>query len=442
MLRFKPSVPHDAPGLRQARRLAAQTYPRGAAQGSTPGRLPLRHLDPDTNPRRPPVAVRDHTMTDRHVIAEVTKSGRKGSCVSRRASTLGPNQFGTLRRALNCAATVGVATQGQIDTIGFSPSNGGWLISGWLPLSPQLASGLPSDRVLADLAGMSVFADMSATLVFYRRTDTAGRGVGVVSLIKGRAELAEAMAQITIRFGRTNFKMERAPGAVQLPEPDMIRHCRILLKEGFAGNTAGLTAVLRADAYAGVSTLEALPDYVRVGIDELIVLHPEGAVILGWMLAWPGTVVSLAVCSEAGTALVQQSRMIATERVDVLEAGGRDKGFEDSRCGFVAFVEGRLPAGGPAWLRVEGEDGRVGYATIPDRRLRGMRAMQRILDATEVHTDDMRRALDTVVGPACRLLNAERLAYDVATVSLRFGPGASGPARHDRDPAPSPTRPS
>ena len=322
-----------------------------------------------------------------------------------------------------------MATQGQIDSVGYSPTNAGWLISGWLPVASQLASGLPTENVSADLFGRSAISDAPVKLVFYRRSDMSDRGVGVVCLISGGAELAEAMAQITVRFGRTNFRMDRASGGVQLPEPEMIRHCRALLHEGFAGNLTALTAALRGDAYAGVSTVEALPDYVRIGIDDLITLRPEGVIVLGWMLAWPGTVSSMAVCSEAGTSQIRPTRTIATERSDVLDAGGRDKGFEDPRCGFMAYVDGKVQAGRPAWLKVETVDGQVAYTPIPDRRLRGMRAIRRILEATDVHSDNLRRAFDTVVGPACRSLNAELLDAAVSTTRVRFGtecPGTRG----------------
>lgn len=318
-----------------------------------------------------------------------------------------------------------MAIQGEIDSIIYSPTNAGWLISGWLPVAPQLASGLPMENVSADLLGRFAFPDNPVTLGFHRRSDLSGKGVGVVCLIKGGPELAEDMAQIRIRFGGTNFCMDRAPGRVQLPEPEMIRHCRALLKESFAGHVTGLASTLRADAYTGVNTLEALPDYIRVGIDNLIVLRPDGAIVLGWMLAWPGTVVSMAVCSEAGISLIQPSKTVATERLDVLEAG-RDKGFEDPRCGFIAYVEGKIQAGGRAWLKIETAEGHVGYATIPDRRLRGMRAIQKILELTDVHADDVRRAFDNVIGPACRLLNAERLGIPVSTSRVRFGAERQG----------------
>ena len=252
------------------------------------------------------------------------------------------------------------------------------------------------------------------------------KGVGVLCLIQGGAEMADAMSAVTVRFGRTVFRMERAPGGVQLSEIEMIGHCRALLRESLAGHEAGLAAVFRADPFAGVSTVEALPDYMRVGIDELIVLRPEGAVVIGWMLAWPGSIASMALCSEAGIRQIKPSRTIAFERPDVLEAGGRDKGFDDTRCGFVAYVDGDVQAGGPAWLRIETIDGRVAYATIPDRRLRGIRAIKRILGPLDVPTGDIRRVFDDVLGPACRLLNAEWIASPVSTTIIRFGPEVPG----------------
>ncbi len=320
-----------------------------------------------------------------------------------------------------------MATSGYIDKVSYCPTNGGWLVCGWIPVAPALARGLPLLSALVDVAAKAATSDLPAQLALFDRSDLGNTGTGMVLFLRGDARLAEGLRHLRLRFGRNGFQVEAVAATAYPSEPEMVRLCRSLVATSFAGHRDELAAVLRNEGFRGVDTLEALPELVRGGVDELIVCRPDGVALMGWIVAAPGAVRTMTLCTAEQAVDLDPAAMVWVERLDVLDTVGRPLGLEDGRCGFMAFLPATLLPHEPAWLRIETCDARVGYATIPARRLRGLSAIRRILTVLDGQDADVRTALDTVVGPACGRLNRARLAVPAKVATARFGPQAAAP---------------
>ena len=320
-----------------------------------------------------------------------------------------------------------MATSGYVDKIGRIPTSGGWLVCGWIPVAPALARGLPLLSAAVDVVGKATAGNLTAQIGLFDRADLGNTGTGMVLFVRGDGGLVEGLKHIKLRFGRNSFQIEAVPNTATLAEAEMVRLGRSLVGSCFGGHLDELSATLRNEGFRGVDTLESLPELVRAGIDELIVCRPDGAVLLGWMLAAPGAVQSMTLCTKDQFVDVDLAALVPTERLDVLDTVGRTYGFDDSRCGFIAFVPARFPAHEPAWLRIGAAEGRVGYTTIPPRRLRGLPAIRRILTVLDVQDGDVRAAFDRVAGPACSRLNDARLSMPPSVATARFGEAAGAP---------------
>lgn len=320
-----------------------------------------------------------------------------------------------------------MTAHGYVDQFAYSPTSGGILLIGWIAVKPSMARCLPVDMVSANIIGKTAAEDLDVQLAFFERSDLDGNGVGVVCLVKHTSIGSEPLRRIILYFERNAFPMEWGPATMSPPETQLIEQSRALVASSFAGHRDGLAESLCDDPFAGLDTIQDLPEFVRIAVDELILCPQGGAVLIGWILAWPTTIASLSLSTRAGTFPIRLEELVRFERPDVLDTVGRDWGFENSRCGFVVYVANAIDSGGPAWIRVQTRDRSVGYATVPIRRLHGMQAIRRILDVVELHDNDTRFCLDQIVGPACRALNSERLAAQPTVAGAQFGGAPAEP---------------
>ncbi len=320
-----------------------------------------------------------------------------------------------------------MAAAGYIDKLSFFPAGGGWLLSGWIPVAPALARGLPLKSAVVDIVARTPATGQTAQFGLFERPDLGTTGTGLVLFIRGDAALTEGLKHVRLRFGRTGFQADTSPATARPPEAEMVRFCRTLVATCFDGQLDDLSTTLRNEGFRGVDTLEGLPELVRGGVDELVVCRPDGVVLMGWTVAAPGTVRSMTLCTAGQFIDVDPAATVRTDRLDVVDSVGRALGLEDTRCGFVAFLPATLGATEPAWLRVETCDGRTGYVTVPTRRLHGLPAIRRMLTLLDVADADLRPALDAVIGPACSRLQAERLGAPPTLSVAQYGAAVAAP---------------
>jgi GT2 family glycosyltransferase len=197
---------------------------------------------------------------------------------------------------------------------------------------------------------------------------------------------------------------------------------------------ARLLTLLSRRAYAGVDTLHELPAPVQIGLDETILVPPDGLVLTGWCVDPTRSVASIRVRGPQGGRDVEPlaARWLPVDRPDVVEAVGSAYGLTDPRCGFVAYA----PACGAPWpggagevpfLEVELHGGEVGYKRIPTPQRTGAAAARRILEIVKPSADEIEPAFDRVLGPALSAIHRARLACPRVASEICFGATPEAP---------------
>jgi GT2 family glycosyltransferase len=166
---------------------------------------------------------------------------------------------------------------------------------------------------------------------------------------------------------------------------------------------------------------------VRLVIDATVFCPPNGVVLKGWILAVPGAVREVRLCSGDAAVPVDLSAAIRTPKWELAKTIGRENGFDDPMSGFVAFVPEGFSPSEPSYLAVETRRGEIGFAKIPPPRLQGLAAIREIL-ACHLHYSVVGPAFDRVLGPSVARLNAEHVAVPPAVATLQLGASPQAPA--------------
>jgi GT2 family glycosyltransferase len=312
---------------------------------------------------------------------------------------------------------------GYIETLGYEPSLGCWLAVGWVPWTPPEA---PPLEIEARANGWDGGA--AVTMAFYPRADIAIGGSGIVAQIRPTpAELAEPGLVEFDMLGR-KMRLRPVPGARRLRGQRLIDAILPLLRVAEEGpGKASLLRLLSGRAYDGSDTLDRLTDRVMMSVDVAVFCPPGGLVLMGWLLARPGTIRRMRLRSGHLTSNLELDSCVRFPRADVIDAVGREHGFEEAMCGFVAyFPDGYAPLG-PTYLEIETSRGEVGFRNLPQPKLHGLPAIQRILGDCDLQYADVAPAFDRVLGPFIGRLNAERLAARPEVASLQFGEAPERP---------------
>ncbi|HKS88707.1 MAG TPA: glycosyltransferase family 2 protein, partial [Stellaceae bacterium] len=172
--------------------------------------------------------------------------------------------------------------------------------------------------------------------------------------------------------------------------------------------------------FASNTTLASLGDFVRMGIGKAILCPPDGVVLRGWMLAAPGTVREVRLCSGGGAVAVDFAAAVRIARPDVIESTANEPGFDDPMCGFTAFVPHGYSPAGPSYLAVETTRGEIGFAALPAPRLQGLAAIREVLGCA-VQYSEVAPAFESVLAPAVARLHAARRAEPPRVAMIEFG---------------------
>jgi len=306
---------------------------------------------------------------------------------------------------------------GYLETIGYEPSLGSWFGIGWVPSTPTEE---PPFEIEARINGTDTKA--SATIAFYPRADLAMGGSGIVVQLRLSDGNSAEPASIEFDLHGRSMRLRPIPGAKRLECHRLIGAVLPVLRTAAEGR--GKTSLLRllsGRLYHGSDTLEQLTDKVMMSPDVAIFCPPNGLVLMGWMLARPGTVRRIRLRSANLTSTLDLDSCVRFPRADVIDAVGREHGFQDAMCGFVAyFPEGYSPLG-PSYLEVETVRGEIGFRNLPEPKLHGLPAIQRILGDCDIQYVDVAPAFDRVLGPCIGRLNAERLAARPEVACLELG---------------------
>ena len=315
------------------------------------------------------------------------------------------------------------AVTGYVDYHGYHEAAAGWLFAGWIGVGWE--AGKPPSRAVVTFGDGELRGEAHAVL--YPRADLDPRAEGLVLFVRGPATLAGTLESVAFDAGGVRAKLGAA--ATRLRETELTARLRPVLAQAAADpNRETIAGLLSREAYRGEDTLHDLDTPVLMEIDEAIAAGPDGLVLIGWCLCHPDEIQAIRVRGGRMVAVLDLDDAIRTDRPDVLETHS-GHGFDDPRCGFIAFVPHAVSPDARIYIEVESKRHRIGYRNVPRPKLGGLAAIKRLLGAVDVRYSEVRHAYDNVLGPAVQGLNRQRLAVRPGMDVIQHGPQPADP-RH------------
>jgi len=255
--------------------------------------------------------------------------GRPGEAA--RPGLAGAGMSGMARRA-------GSPRAGMIEFCGLHAATAGWFFCGWIAAEPGWGAtiGGAAVRVPVTLQGGRI--TVSAIVVAFDRPGAAAHGTGIVLYLADMPPGAGPWGRIELTLGGEAVRLEVSPDLQPVLSAELAVRVRGMLSAAAGEPRQMLLSILARRGYAGVDTLDALGDPVRMGFDEVILCRPDGVVIIGWCLAAPGVVTAIWLCVGTERAALDLGRVVPVERLDVLDGVGVPLGLTNRHCGFVAFL--------------------------------------------------------------------------------------------------------
>ena len=332
---------------------------------------------------------------------------------------------GAPARVMRDRVTGGTALRlaaGPLDMCGYNPVAGGWFLSGWAS-SPWPELHRPERATLSFAGGE---AEGACVALLHPRDDLPEGAAGLVLFVHCASAPAGPVVSVSLAAQGWLATLSAAPGTRAMQDAELLRAMRPLVARSAAPGREVLLRLLANQPYWGEDTLASLQPAVFLGIDEAIAAGPTGLVLMGWLLAHPGTIRTIRVRSGPAATVLDLTASLRTERGDALERHA-GQGFSDPACGFVAYLPDAVTPGEPVYIEVQTAEGAVGYHTVPPPRLAGLAAIKRLLAAADLRFDGIRIAFDTVLGPAVAALNQARLAARPAAVVAEYGQPPGNP---------------
>jgi len=319
------------------------------------------------------------------------------------------------------AASVG----GFIDCYGYHAAAGGWLFCGWV--SQGWAEGQQPTRIVASFDENEIGGEAEAAL--YPRHDLKDDAAGAMFFVQGSGAPLGGLCSISYEAGGVRFTQFPAQTVQRLREADLVARLRpTLLPAPPDPGRDALLALLARKPYAGQDTLAALHNLVFLEIDEAIVCEPDGLVLIGWCLSKPGAIRDMRIRCGSRSVGFDLHQAIRIERPDVVAALGPEHGFDETRCGFVAYVAQAVQPDETIYIEIETRRREIGFRGVPQPKLGGMAAIRRLLDCVDVRFEDLPPAFDRVLGPAVQALSRSRLKQRPTSVVVEYGTVPAEPA--------------
>lgn len=314
---------------------------------------------------------------------------------------------------------------GFIDFYGHHSTANGWLFCGWLSETGQ--DDVQPEKVIVSFEGGDITGE--AIAAFYPRQDLTEGNRGVVIYVAGAAaSLHGALCSMHLQIGGARAALSVGPALQRLREQELNTRLRPIL----AGTTLTpsrdiLMALLARQPYAGQDTLGTLADRIFFEIDEAIFCEPDSLVLMGWFLAKPGAVREIRLRCGALVSPIRFEDCIRVDRPDVLAAIGAEHGYDDPRCGFVAFLPRSVVPGAPIYVEIETRRREVAFRNVPAPKLEGMAAIKRLVGSFDIRFVGIAHAYDRVIGPIVERLNRARLRASPSISVVDYGPVLSDP---------------
>ncbi len=315
---------------------------------------------------------------------------------------------------------------GYIDFYGYHAPSSGWFVCGWVSTDWVAHAKQPGDVTLHFETGVAIG---HAVLNFYDREDLREKGLGLVLHVSTMERDLGRLVLISLRAGPAVAIVRPADAMDMLPPETTASAFHALIAGSDHGSARDHLRTLAARiAYDGRDTIGSLTDRTFLEFDEVIACPPDSVAIVGWMLVRPGLIAAMRVrCAGRLSAIDMSTAFFWTERPDVIESVGRDHGYEDTRCGFVARIPTPAPSGEQLYIEIQTTSGETACKPIPRGRLEGVPAIKRLLGCFETQYADVDFIYDHVLGPAVSVLNARRLKARPRVSPVQLGSPVARP---------------
>jgi GT2 family glycosyltransferase len=310
-----------------------------------------------------------------------------------------------------------VPNPGNIESLAYCPSIGGWIITGWIGFGLNAESDPPEATL--NFAGRVVVA--RPTICVIDRTDVRKIGTGIVVLIPDQCEVKGIPLGLVLSRGSFAFSAPLATAEV-FDERTARTHCRNLLNHAARSEEwHNMIALLGRPIFAGADTLDIFDRPIILNVDFAFACPPQGLWILGWMLDPFHTVAKMTLRCGIRSSIIDPSAWIKILRTDVSDSFADRFGGLNAKCGFFAYfpdvyVSGQLP-----YIEIETIHAEIGFKSITDVRSAGIDTIKDVLARVDLRYDELVRGYDRVIGPALEAINTFRLRGEVDHYRVDFG---------------------
>jgi GT2 family glycosyltransferase len=308
-------------------------------------------------------------------------------------------------------------TSGYIESFGYFSVAEGWLLCGWV------AQGWADDHVPSQVVASfeNGNVDGETLAIPFKRRDVPGDAKGIIFFIDCRIASLGRLRSLTFRIHDLETTLFPTDSIAHLREVELLARIRALAADDrIDSRPQELLYLLARKPYVGEDTLGALSTSVFLAVDEAILCGSDGLALMGWVLAKQSDIRSIRVRSGPLCSFLDINDCVRLPRQDVIDAFPKS-GFDDPRCGFLAFFPGAVSSNQKIYIEVETTKREVGYYTVPRPKLTGMAAIKRLLEAIDIRFADIPRVYDRVLGPALLALNQSRLSVRPNCTCINYG---------------------
>jgi GT2 family glycosyltransferase len=352
-----------------------------------------------------------HPVRDAISLPENKLTPQIGYVIAKAAQT--PQRF-EMERLLSGEAE---AAAGLIEYFGYHQAAGGWFINGWVARS--WADSHSFDRMAISFENADVRGEVVQAA--YPRDDLPDGAHGVILFLRAPAGPLGKLQSAILYASGVHVKLTPVRSVPQYREAQLTAELKSTLaaaKPGLAGER--LLNLLSRRPYHGETTLETLAPIINLHVDEAIHCGTGGLVLIGWMLAKPNEIKEIRLHCGSLTQAVSPASFLKVERPDVLAVMSKH-GFEESACGFAAYVAGAMEPDAPMYLEIETRRYQTAFYNIPKPTRNGVAAIKHLLSVVDARFADIAPAFNRVIGPAVAALNQGRLALPTGYQVMEYG---------------------
>jgi hypothetical protein len=316
-----------------------------------------------------------------------------------------------------------VTVPGNIESVGYCPSIGGWIVLGWIAFGWDAESDPP--EVTLNFAGRLVVAQ--PIVCTFDRVDVRKVGTGAVVFIPDPRDMKGAPHDLVLRRGTFVFSTPLA-SAQNFDARTAMTHGRNLLAHATRSEEwRSLITLLERPLFTGVDTIDAFERPVFMQVDLAFVCASHGLWIFGWTLDPFSTVAKMTLRCGGRSAGINPKEWISILRADV-SSGFADKfGGLNAKCGFLAYFPDIYVPGQTPYIELETTHSEVGFKSMASVRSAGIDTIKDMLARIDLRYNELVQGYDRVIGPAIEAITDFRMRKEVGYNRVDFGPRVIAP---------------